>query len=142
MREFNTAVKEKQDKAEGVDGIKFKVDGRVMLARQPLPSQVAYLMGITSRQRSEQDQMGGMMNFVDSILGDDDSQHLLNKLLDPEDDFDTDDMMAIVRFLLEEWSARPTQPVSGSTGSQPTTGPESTLRTQESTSSNSVPTAS
>lgn len=136
MREFNTAVKQAELDETGVNHLDFVVDGEVCRAQRPKPSQIAFLMGVTSRYMNEREQMGGILNFLDSLLDDQSAHHLRNRLLDPSDDFGVDEMMEIIMFLAEEWTGRPTNRLSGSTPSQPNTGQPSMPVTPAPTSSN------
>lgn len=59
-------------------------------------------------------------------LPDEQTQRIIDKLRDPDDDFDMPDLGELIRGLQEEVSGRPTGSANGSSASRTTTGPGST----------------
>jgi hypothetical protein len=67
-------------------------------------------------------------------LPDDQTQRIIDKLRDPEDDFDMADLGDLIRGLQEEVTGRPTGSPNGSVPSPTATGPGSTAGRQRKTS--------
>jgi len=139
MQEFNTAIKEV---VEDEKFTQFKVDGREMKAYAPDDGQLAMLLATIGRGSSDQDKVAGLINFFCAVLDDEDATYIEVRLLDRKDPFKLDEVEKIMEWLVEEWGGRPTQPLSVSTPSQESGGPNSTQRTPESNSSDSLLTGS
>lgn len=142
MKEFNTAVKEVA--AGDIDeGIEFKIDDRTLVAYKPSDGQLAMLMASLGRGSSETDSIAGVINFFVKVLSREGAQYIESRLLDREDTgFELAQVEEIMEWLVEEWSGRPTQPLTVSTQSPVSGGPKSTPSTPESTSSGSLLTGS
>lgn len=131
MREFTTAVE--QVDSDPNEPIEFKVDGTVCKAYEPDDGQFAMFMASTARHTSDNEQVAGIINFFLGMLDRESQQYIANKLLDREDRFGIREVQDIMEALAEDWSARPTRSPSGSTASQPSSGPSSTPPTPVST---------
>jgi hypothetical protein len=90
------------------------------------------------------EQMGTIINFFFSLLGDEDQRALKRRLLDPTDPFSITDVSEITLSLVESVTGRPTQRPTASTPSRRSGGPKSTAgaRSTASTRSRSPRTAS
>lgn len=146
MKEFDTAVKEVTEVDEGTT---FKIttrdakgkitDETELLAYKPSDGQLAMLMASLGRGSSETDSVAGVINFFVKVLDSSGARYIENRLLDRADTgFELEQVEDIMEWLVEEWSGRPTQPLTVSTQSPPSDGPKSTPPTPESTSSGSL----
>lgn len=140
MKEFLTAAKEAVEGADEV--LEVPIDGVIYKAYQPTDGQYAFVMATTGKHASTQDQIAGQVNFFLSLFEQEDADALARRLLDREDPFGLEEVTEIFTAMMEEWTGRPTQSSSGSSGSQRTTGRKSTPRTQKSISSASPSIAS
>lgn len=141
MLEFTTAVKE-IDEEEESDLLEFDLDGVLCTAYRPQGGQFAMLMAMTTKHSSDQEAIAGLITFFCNILDDESQTHIVGRLFDRKDSFGVEDVDRIMRGLVEEWAARPTELPSDSASSPPRTGPKSTRRTPARTSSASRRTAS
>lgn len=140
MREFVTAARRIEDEDADEKGYPFKIDGVDCIAYPPEPGQLAVLLASTSRHSSQQDQIAGMINFFVQVLDQPTHTWVVGRLLDRKDPFGLEQVQDIMEWLIAEWSGRPTESPSVSTGSQKTDGPRSTPPTSALTSSVSQPT--
>lgn len=136
MLEFDTAIQEVVDDAKSLE---VKVDGRKIKVYQPSDGQLAMLLATIGRGSSEVDKIAGAINFFCAVLEDADSLWIETRLLDRRDPFGIDEVQRIMEALIEEWSGRPTQPLSVSSPSPESTGPKLTQPTSESNSSGFPP---
>lgn len=127
MKEFTTAVQDAEQDEDGA--MEFSVDGTLCRAYRPSDGQLAFLMASTGRHSSDQEQIAGLINFFVAVLDDESHNYIVNRLLDRKDSFGLEQVQAIMEWMVEEWSGRPTKSPSVSTTSPPTTGRSSTPRT-------------
>lgn len=106
MREFTT--KEKPPKP----AIPFTLDGRAMEFTPPGWAPILLLSN-----DKPMDVTRGYLDWLGAGMSEDDAQHLLDRLLDPEDQFDLEDITAVILGLIEEASGRPTGSLSDSSPS-------------------------
>lgn len=138
MKEFVTAVAEATtESTEEQKGMAFAVDGVELRCFKPRDGQVAVLMASTGRHSSEEEKVAGLINFFVAVLDNQSHTYIVNRLLDREDEFGLEQVTAIMEWMIEEWSGRPTQSPSVSTGSQRSDGLNSTPPTPVLTSSGS-----
>lgn len=109
MREFVTSVSEAQAKEADEDFIEFKIDEQVVKAYRPTPSQMAWAITATGRYTSFSDKVAGVIDFFVGVLDEESRVHVVNRLMDRSDPFDFEQVQDIIKFLVEEWSGRPTQ---------------------------------
>ena len=140
MKAFTTAAQAADVAPDEM--IEFTIDGEECNAFQPSNGQLAVLLASISSTQSWTHQVAGVINFFDAVLDEDSSAYVTRRLLDRRDQFGIDEVQAIIEWLVEEWSARPTPSPSGSTPSPPKGGRKSTPRTRKSTSSGNPSTAS
>lgn len=141
MKEFATAARAvENEEADDRYPYEFTLDGVLCRAREPKDGQVAVLMASTGRHSGTQDQIAGIINFFVSVLDADTHQFIVNKLLDPEDDFGLEapednpeaaSVQGIMEYLMEEWSGRPTKSSSASSASPKRGGRRSTQSTPQ-----------
>lgn len=131
IKEFITAAKvaEEGDAAE----TKFNVDGVECIAYKPQDGQLAILMATTGRHSNLHEKIAGVINFFVATLDEESHHHLVDRLLDREDDFGIEEVTEIMQELVEEWTGHPTVPPSGSPQSPSSGGRKSTPRTPVST---------
>jgi hypothetical protein len=86
------------------------------------------------------EEAAGIMALFKSSLPEDEYRILRQRLKDPEDDVTLEVLQEVIPWLMEEWTAFPTQPASASSASPVTTGARSTgrVRGQGSTRSTST----
>jgi hypothetical protein len=89
------------------------------------------LIATTGRHSSQVDKIAGAINFFNSTLDDDSSEHLVSRLLDRRDNFGIEEVQDIVEWMIEEWTGHPTVQSSASTPSRPTGGKTSTRSTSK-----------
>jgi hypothetical protein len=136
MKEFTTAAQSVDAQPDEV--MEFTIDGQECQAFQPSNGQLAVLLASISSTQQWTNQVAGVINFFDAVLDEESSAYVTRRLLDRRDPFGIDDVQAIIEWMVEEWSARPTPQPSGSTPSRPRGGAKSTARTPRSTSSTSA----
>lgn len=142
MLEFTTAVKDTEGVAEE-EAIEYDLDGVLMTAYRPSGGQFAMLLAMTSKFSTDEEAVAGLVTMFVNIHDAEGQNHIANRLFDRKDPFDVDDVDRILRGLVEEWSARPTEPPSDSASTRRSSGPKSTARTPaRRTSSSSRRTAS
>ena len=111
MREFTTIKK------EAPPPIEFAIDGREMGFTAP---------GWAPILLADNSQVGGLtrayLDWLGAGLSDEDGEWILDRLMDPEDDFDLPDITAVIFGILEEVTGRPTELSSDSNGSPETNG--------------------
>lgn len=130
MREFTTAINADQpgedDESFGFP-IESKVDDYLVTFQPPSSGQIAMLFAISGARFIEQ--AGTFINFFFSILPDENAKnHFRARLFDSEDPFGPTAISHIVRGLMEEWSANPTESEPTSSDSPPPVGARSTAR--------------
>lgn len=136
MKSFTTAVREQEIiDAREEDAIEFEIDGVMLKAYRPTPSQVAYAMTASSKNSSFQEQIAGTINFFTAVLDEESRVYIVNRLLDGTDPFEIENVQEVISYLMEEWSGRPTKSPSGSTRSRSTGGQKSKPATTKSISS-------
>lgn len=130
MKEFTTAAKAVAASNEGVVGevLVAKVDGREVTFNPPTEGQMAVLLAASAGLMSDAEAAANIINFFFSLVGDDDSRYLRQKLFHSEDPFGLEEIKDITMWLIEEWSGRPTKSPSDFMPSRQAGGPKSTQR--------------
>jgi len=127
IKQFATAALNTDDSEfEGAEPIQFQVDQDTFTAFPPTSSQFALFMAAQSSHSKTADQIAALIDFFNGMLSEDDQQLLRWRLMNREDSFSFETVQAILEFLVEEWSARPTQSPQGSSSSRQNTGRKST----------------
>lgn len=129
MKEFSTAISEAERQDDEDNAMEFSVDGTLCRAYRPSDGQLAFLMASTGRHSSDSEQIAGLINFFVAVLDDDSHNYVVSRLLDRRDPFGLEQVQAIMEWMVEEWSGRPTKSPSVSTPSPPNTGRSSTAKT-------------
>lgn len=129
MKQFITAATEADATDEEIDKIEFEVDGVMCTAFRPGDGQLAIFMAATSKNSTTEESVAGIINFFSSVLDDDSNTYIVSRLMNRKDKFGLPQVDEIMRWLISEWSARPTRQPSGSTPSPESTGTSSTETT-------------
>jgi len=139
VKEFVTALKAVTEEDESIE---FTLDGHVITCYRPSAAQFAVAAASVSRHRPVEEKLAGIIDFFVEILDEDSRGYIEGRLLDRNDPFGLDEVDDIMGWMVEEWSARPTQSPTGSTPSRQNGGRKSTRPTSKSTSSASARTGS
>lgn len=91
----------------------FDVDGEHYVFTAPkragLIMSVVTTVGIDGKGSTESDSVRDLLNWLGEGLPEDQADRLLNRLKDPDDDFDLENINEIARYLLGQSSNRPTR---------------------------------
>ncbi len=106
----------------------FNIEGteQELYIRPPKEGQIALVMSVMGGLADGTEQVATVINVFMNMLDADSAQIIKRRLLDIDDEFDLEDVMAILEWAVEEAAARPTRSPSGSTGSQRSPGKSST----------------
>lgn len=107
-------------------------------AYRPIPSQFAIAVSATGPRRNVAEKLAGIIDFMVEVLDEDGNAYVTNRLCDRRDKFGLDELNDLMEWMVEEWSARPTERPSGSTRSASNGGPRSRRTTTKRTSSASA----
>lgn len=131
--EFTTAKKRREP-------IKFSVDGEQY---EYVPQKQAG-MALALRDGNETEVMREMFDWLSDGLPEEQAQRLIDRLKDPADEMDIDDLGKLIGDLQDQIAGRPTTSRAGSSDSRTTNGQSSTAgrRRKASTSSTSATTGS
>lgn len=123
VHDFTTAAKRRT--------ITFTIDGHPLTAKQP---KGAWMMDRAREEATLADDDPRQMDLMETLIekifpATEDQGHLYGRLRDEEDDFDMDDLSAILEWLKEQWSeGRPTGSSTASAGRPAKRGGRSTAR--------------
>jgi len=112
MKEFVTAIEEV---TEPQDEMKFSLDGHAMVAYKPTEGQLAMLMSSIGRHTSDSTKIAGIIDFFVAVLDKSSSDYVVERLLSREDPLGIPQVQDIMEWMVEEWTGRPTKPLSVST---------------------------
>ncbi|MCA1806659.1 MAG: hypothetical protein LC687_02175 [Actinobacteria bacterium] len=105
MKAFETKAKEAKI-------VEFDLDGREMVFTTPkragLIASVVNNVGLDSRNL-DTDSTRDLLNWLGEGLSEEDAEYILDRLKDPDDDFDLADINEIAKYLLSQGSNRPTR---------------------------------
>ena len=108
-KEFTTKERERTP-------IEFVLDGETFKFTPPKRSgliiSVVSKTGLDGRA-SDADSVRDLLNWIGDGLSDEQAERLLERLRDPDDDFDLENVNEIARYLLGQSSNRPTRRRSG-----------------------------
>jgi hypothetical protein len=126
MKNFTTAAKEVSTDEDVVDEvIEFGIDGHVVTGTVPTPEQIALYASSFSVDATMPDQVAGTLGFMREVLEPASFAHVNKRLRDKRDPFSFESLQAIIEYLLEQVTAFPTQPSSGSTSRRAPAGAKS-----------------
>jgi hypothetical protein len=126
--------------------VDFTWDGQALTARQPKQATVANLV-LSADATDVGFILTSFKTFLVDVLEPDSYDYLIGRIEDPNDDLDFDSIDPMIRWLVEEFTGRPTQRPAASTRRPPSkrSGNPSTGRSRSpraSTPATSTPTAS
>lgn len=137
MKEFVRAASE-DDTPLGNDPLLFKVGDDEFTAYPPTTAMFALFMASQSDTREVQDKVAGLVDFLDQLIDEEQRITFHRALLDRDHPLSFTMLQDIVEWLVEEWSARPTQESSDSSPQQRTGGRTSTGKRRSTAKSSSV----
>lgn len=133
MKSFSTAAKAALHERElpiGPD-VSFTYDDREVSAHAPTGPQLAVFLAAFADTASMKASVTDSINFFHSRFEPADASYFKQRLMDPEDPFEFEQVVELLGWLIEEWSARPTQSPSDSAPSRTATGTTSTDTPQD-----------
>lgn len=132
MKEFTTAVANRPSKDTGEDAVTHpvtvKIDDREVTFRGATSSELFMLMAAISDTGTLSESIATSINVLYQLMEEDDRRWLKRRLFDPTDPMGPDDIAEYIGYLIEEWSARPTESPGDSSSSPSRTGQNSTAR--------------
>lgn len=96
-------------------------------------------MAALARHTTEATKIAGAVDFFVNIMDEESYRYLTDRLLSRVNPISLEEITAVVQWIIEEWSARPTLLRSDSSPSPSSDGPRSTPVLSESTSSDYLP---
>jgi hypothetical protein len=111
------AVKSFETKAREKQVVEFELDGETF--RFTPPKRAELIMSVVSSvgldgRATETDSVRDLLNWIGEGLSEEQSERILGRLRDQDDDFDLEQLNEIARYLLGQSSNRPTRRRSGS----------------------------
>lgn len=128
MLTFTTPDRAPESVIEGAKPIEFELDGVPLVAYPPTPEAFLLYLNAMAENRDMTESAAGLIDFVHGLLDDDGMAHIEARLMDRKDPFGLEDLNKMLASFMEEWTARPTTPPSGSGSSRSTAGRSSTAR--------------
>lgn len=127
MKEFTRSAQQ-DDSPLGDEPLEFTIGGDEFIVYPPTTAMFALFLASQADNRSIPDQMAGVVDMIDNLLEPSQRSTFHKRLLDREHPLDFDVLQEIIEWMLEEWSARPTQQSSDSSSSRKTAGRKSTAK--------------
>jgi len=132
--EFKVAAEaEIREAAEDEDVVEVPIDGKVYIARMPSVAQFALLQA--ELRKKGVDRFAAVFDFVESMMGEEAREHIERLVVKRQ--IEIDDLIGgseknpdggLIDLILAEFTGRPTEPSTASSGSQKTGGRRSTGR--------------
>lgn len=98
-------TREKDDTApDAGDVLEIKLDGVSLWARKPSKGAWSLILGSVSRAANQADKTQAILEFVFASFDQSGQILLKNRMFDPEDKFDIDDLSDIVSKLIGKWA--------------------------------------
>jgi len=123
MKSFDTSARQASAGVANDAPIEFELDGVVLVAEAPTAGQL--VLFLTANRRGGLDSIESMFELLATVIDDEAVDLLKDKL---SDGMEITVITDIIAYLVEEWSARPTQPSSAATPSRKSTGKRSTAK--------------
>jgi hypothetical protein len=76
---------------------------------------LALLMSSVGRHTNMQTQVAGIIDFFVAVMDDDSASYVTDRLLSRSDPLGIDQVQEVMEWMVEEWTGRPTPPLSVST---------------------------
>ncbi len=121
------AERKKFTRSKPLGWIEFDVDDDTLLATTVVPGMV--LLDVSAVNKAEDmEKLRIIMEFLDHVLHPDSAQLLTDRLRDPKNPLDLEELTSVAIWLVQEVyvTERPTQEASPSQNGSSTTGPSST----------------
>lgn len=104
---FTTSDKPDDDADDRDRFLKMRLDDDVLYAQRPSKGAWTLLLGSVSRSADQSDRTQAMLDVVFSVF-DEQSQYIIKqRLLNPGDRFDADDLAKIMETLIRKWAPNP-----------------------------------
>lgn len=113
MKEFTTALKAVTEPEDAP--MSFSIDGHELHAYQPTDGQLAMLLSSVGRHTSTETRVAGVVDFFVAVMDDPSATYVVERLLSRSDPLGIDQVQEVMEWMVEEWTGRPTQPLSVST---------------------------
>jgi hypothetical protein len=113
IKEFTTALKAVTEDEEAP--MVFSIDGRELHAYKPTYGQLAMLMSAVGRHTSIQTRVAGCIDFFVNVMDDDSANYVTERLLSRTEPLGIEQVEEVMEWMVEEWTGRPTRPLSVST---------------------------
>lgn len=126
MKQFTTEPKNSDERPTE----SFELDGATLTARKP--KTYAYLGLVDANEGDGTAAAQGALAFMNDSLVAESREHLAKRLKDPDDDFDVEQLVEILNWIVDVFTEeeRPTGRSSGSSGPRKRTGSPSTARSR------------
>lgn len=110
IKQFGSAVKEADKNVDAQPPIKVKIVERTISIHFPGTGQATYLaMAVADIDPEDIISIGRLINFVASMIDEDDRGYFRSCLLDTKVDFEAEHVMELAEYVVEQWSNRPTE---------------------------------
>lgn len=123
MKSFDTSARQAEAGVANDADVEFELDGEVLVAHAPTAGQLALFL--TANTGGGVQSLVAMFDLLATVI-DDDAVDLLKEKLG--EGMEITVITDIITFLVEEWSAHPTEPSSGASASRKSTGKASTAK--------------
>lgn len=123
MKSFDTSARQGAAGVVNDQPIEFELDGEVLTAYPPTAGQLALFL--TANTAGGVESIQAMFELLAQVIDDDAVAVLKDRL---GDGMEITVVTDIISYLVEEWSAHPTQPSSGASASRKSTGKGSTAK--------------
>lgn len=113
--------------------VSFTLDGVTLVGREPKKSSLLSLASVAGLDDPVQ-QVNAVMVYIEGMLVPESRAYVFDRLNDPDDDLDYEDLVPIMKGITEALSERPTPPPPASPGRRSQSGRPSTARSRSSAS--------
>jgi hypothetical protein len=125
LKVFTTSASKSESVPAGEDQT-VKIDDREITFQAPTVSHIILMASMLEGAKDEKRRAAIIINWFFSMLPPLDRGYFETRLFDHADDFDLVNITEVIDYLMEQWSSRPTQPSSTSSGSHSPAGKKST----------------
>lgn len=142
LKQFGDATRKGTDKGTRDDDILVKILDRKVALESPGSGQIGYIAMTAAGASNDLVQLGEVINFLVSLMDDEDGRYVKGLLLDRHSGFEGEDMVELAQHIVKEWSGRPTKPSSGSSARRRTNGAGSTPASPQASKRSTTPSES
>lgn len=125
---FTTATREADPELDGNRTLRFLLDGEELTAVRPKDSAFMFLAIASARTASLSDKINAVATFLDVALDERSSRRVHDRMMDPEDALELEDLIPILETIISRWVGSPNGGQPGSSAGQRRTGPKPTAR--------------